>query len=290
MKNTYLSILLTEDYLNGILALTESLKLTNPQYPISILINSNISKNTENLLKSRSLNIIRKPSIPVPNVILERNNQSTTDTYWNYTFEKLNIFSLEEFDKIVYLDSDMFVLKNIDELFEQENMSAVVDKRKDALIHDNWIRLNSGLMVITPKKEIFDALQKGIAILAIKDITCGDQDVIQDYDTNWEDKKQLHLNNTYNIFFPYLDYYVKFEKYSLKDMSVIHFIYRMKPWQETGENRIENYIQKINTKLLNMSKDYHNENQKLSTEIGNENREIILKEYYKILDKAICDY
>jgi len=42
------------------------------------------------------------------------------------TFSKLNIWKIVDYDKLVYLDADTIVLENIDNLFNYEELSAVL--------------------------------------------------------------------------------------------------------------------------------------------------------------------
>ena len=37
--------------------------------------------------------------------------------HWNNCFDKLLIFGMTEFDKLIFLDSDMYIIENIDHLF-----------------------------------------------------------------------------------------------------------------------------------------------------------------------------
>ena len=53
------------------------------------------------------------------------------------------------------------------------------------------------------------------------------------------------IKNKYNIFFPYLEYYVNFQEYSMDDLAVIHFIYPWKPWMLDKENRVNEYVEYI---------------------------------------------
>jgi alpha-N-acetylglucosamine transferase len=43
------------------------------------------------------------------------------------TFTKLRIFDLDAFDKVVFLDADTIVLRNVDELFERPALAAAPD-------------------------------------------------------------------------------------------------------------------------------------------------------------------
>lgn len=150
-NNSYITVLSTENYLLGVLCLIKSLRETKTKYPISVLITDNISLETEEILKSYDVNVIRKQKIDVPENIKNKNERGVF-SHWTNTFDKLLIFELTEFNKLVYLDSDMYVRHNIDELFERKSISAVIDRRIGPIISEDWIKLTSGLMVIEPQK------------------------------------------------------------------------------------------------------------------------------------------
>lgn len=64
-----------------------------------------------------------------------------------FVYTKLLIVEMEdEYDRVVFLDADTLVLENIDELFECEPFCAVM--RHSEL-------LNSGVIVITPSRELY---------------------------------------------------------------------------------------------------------------------------------------
>jgi glycogenin glucosyltransferase len=44
-----------------------------------------------------------------------------------FTFTKLRIWQQTKFTKIVFFDADVIALKNVDELFQYEELSAVED-------------------------------------------------------------------------------------------------------------------------------------------------------------------
>ena len=43
------------------------------------------------------------------------------------TLTKLHVWKLTDYDKMVFCDADMVVVRNIDDLFEREELSAVPD-------------------------------------------------------------------------------------------------------------------------------------------------------------------
>ncbi len=280
-NNSYITVLSTEDYLGGVLCLVESLRKTGTNYPISVLITNSISMKTEQILKNYNLNVIRRNKINIPNSIKSKNDIGTF-SHWTNTFDKLLIFELTQFDKLVYLDSDMYVRKNIDELFEKENMSATIDRRNGPFINKEWMKLTSGLMVIEPKKCIISHFLNIIVDIESKRESIGDQDILQEYDTEWEKKKNLHLDVKYNMFFPHIDYYTKYSNYTLNDIYIVHFIYSKKPFHLV-EEQIPQYI-----KFIQDRKRICYERNKIKCMedymlCGNRNEEKILKEYFELL-------
>ena len=123
-KCAYATLLSTDSYLPGTLALFESIKRTNSKVKnFVVVVNEEIKKETKDRLKEKGYDVILKPKIDIPNFIKSKNKILP---YWNNTFDKFNLFDLLNYDKVVYLDSDIYVNKNIDELFDKPNMSAVI--------------------------------------------------------------------------------------------------------------------------------------------------------------------
>ncbi len=281
-NNSYITVLNTPNYLEGVLTLIESLKRTNSKYPISVVITEDISLEIEKLLRNCNINVIRKNKINIPQSIKNKNAKGMF-SHWSNTFDKLLIFELTNFNKLIYLDSDMLIRRNIDELFEKENMSAVIDRRNGPIISDDWVKLTSGLMVIKPKKGLISEFNKIMYKIDQMREFVGDQDILQEYDCDWEKKVELHLDVKYNMFFPHIDYFINCCNYKIDDISVVHFIYSKKPF---FYNRFE-ILQYID--FIEKRKRFTYESNKIK-EIeefilcGNDNEKKILTEYFEILE------
>ena len=127
---------------------------------------------------------------------MTKNNKDPEYFHWSNTFDKLFIFELIQFKKIVFLDSDMMIVNNIDHLFEKRNMSAVVsDRINDA----TCCELNSGLIVIEPQIGIIKQMQELIQDISLKYKNFGDQDIIRLYFHDWKNCKELELDDGYNM-------------------------------------------------------------------------------------------
>ncbi|MDQ3061029.1 MAG: hypothetical protein M3R45_16185 [Pseudomonadota bacterium] len=219
------------------IVLCESLKQVGAAFPVCVAISRNIPASVDELLQCKGLHVIRlPPSIEIPSDIKEKSG------HWGNTFDKLHLFGLTGFDKLVYLDSDMMVLTNIDELFGKPHMSAVAAGR---LVHPDWERLNSGLMVIEPAPQLPEKIAATLerALLQTQSMgvdSLGDQDLINAYYPEWPFSKLLHLDDGYNVFYSDMDVYVNQHGYCLpcgserknKPVRVVHFVGRHKPWMK----------------------------------------------------------
>lgn len=242
MDNIYLTVLSSPNYLKGVLALYNSLKKVKSKYPLYVLLSDNISLDIELFLKKKGLFIIRKSNQLNISENVSNINKTAGLNRWSNTFYKLYIFGLIEFKKIIYLDCDMIVLCNIDELMKKPHMSATQAGRSKKG-NEHWTKLNSGLMVIEPKESICeDLLALAKKMVNETTVPIGDQDVINKYYMTWENNDKLILNEGYGVFINYIDYYKNVLKYKNKDIKVLHFVGENKPWLLNTHKRILKYI------------------------------------------------
>lgn len=283
MNYAYISVLTTESYLIGILGIAECLKRVNAKFPFYVIITDNISNKVENLLNNKHINTIRKKSIQIPEIIRRKNDKGDF-SHWTNTFDKLSIFELTQFDKIIYLDADMYIRKNIDELFEKPHMSAPVNRKFGPNI-TLPLELVSGLLVIEPQKNLLNSFLEILLTIEDKRNSIGDQDILQEYYTDWANQSELHLNLKYNVFFTYLDYYIVHSNYKLSDISVFHFILSKKPWNFFLKNTDE-YIKYLNDRIKILHDRYGTKDLLDCMNSGNANKIIIAKEYFELLKKV----
>lgn len=243
--NVFLTLLSSDEYLLGVLTLYKSLVSTGTKYPFYVAITSYISQKSIDDLENININIIKLDNnIQLPEEIKNK-NYKLGYSQWNNTLQKLAIFQLTKFTKIVYLDSDMIILNNIDELFNKKHMSAVV---AGALVpgREEWKLLNSGIMVIEPKENLGDNIAKTIDIVIQNKEYFGDQDLIQEYYNEWDKNIELQLNHKYNVFINDLEFYCKKCNYNIKknndnSISVVHFVGEKKPWM-LGKKELLKYL------------------------------------------------
>lgn len=237
----YLTLLSNHRYLDGVIALNESLKDVGSKFPLVCLLSKDADISLERALHSHNIDCVRYTGES-----LNDNDDSAYQSYnhWAFTFDKLHVWGLTQYEKIVFLDSDMIVVQNIDHLFGKEPFSAAVAGGRLF----NWTKLNSGLMVIKPDTAVESDLVKlapsVIKSFRDKNLSVGDQDVIQAYCPWWESRQELCLDEGYNMVADWIDYYVRRFGYGLsekkkKPIYVIHFIGHTKPW--TPKSNREKY-------------------------------------------------
>ena len=237
---TYATIITTDEYLLGALTLHRSLIMTKPSYDLLVLVTKNVSDTSRRALERTGIKtLVLALDFPMAEETKAINTRSGA-SHWNHTLNKLLIFELTLYEKIVFLDSDMMVLRNLDHLFERSHMSAVV---ADRLIpgHEHWVGLNSGLMVIEPESGLAGSILSRASVLEDKEECFGDQDLLHAHYPDWPERSELHLDQKYNVFFPSVETYVNRYGYNVnwtspddKTIAVLHFIGPKKPWSLSG--------------------------------------------------------
>jgi glycogenin glucosyltransferase len=225
---TYLS---SDDYFIGVLTLYKSYLDMKSKHGFFCIVTSNISEHIIEDFRKRKIGIIYTNRLQLPSNLIHYNNSNCEGSITlleNY-FNKLVIFGLDKFEKIIYMDADMIMIQNIDELFEAPHMSAVPNHKED----DRWL-LNSGLMVIEPSKDLFKDIYSKLTQFTQQEFYEGankhhhclwDQDYINMYFNNWDSMGAEKLSVVYNSFTS------AFSLYGIQkeELKVAHLV-RTKPW------------------------------------------------------------
>ena len=151
----YVTMATSKNYLPGLMAMYLSLKQTGTHIPLYAMLPHNLvvaePKAIDSLQKS-GVNILKySHSVDIPQQLID-NNATQGDHRFSHTFDKLLIFGLTQFDKIVFLDADIQILHSLDHLFNMPHMSAMIAGRSYPG-NEDWIDLTSGIMTIIPQTE-----------------------------------------------------------------------------------------------------------------------------------------
>jgi len=226
MKRAYVTVITNTRFYPGLCALKYSLEKAGAKYPLLALVPKTLDEQTRVLIQNLGIQMVEQEHIELS----EEFKTNNPTKRWNETLFKLSVFRLTQFEKIVLLDLDMVVAGNIDELFEMPNMSAVAAGR---CIHEDWTRLNSGIMVIQPNEDIYagmlSCLQDAYNDRIAQGYGFGDQDVVNFYYKDWPSRDELHLSEVYNC----MTICAKklSSMHGFENLKVLHFAEAKKPWE-----------------------------------------------------------
>ena len=212
MKMAYCTLLSSEDYLDAVLVLNQSLRAVKSQYPLFVMITKPVASNQKLLMILNSASIFYKIIEPLQYSIeslIKHSGESVLNTA-----SKLQIFNIREYDKLIYIDADTLVLKNIDHIFNYPD-GAMIKYSDD---EDGF----SGLFVVEPDFHLHDEIE--YYLLLIQTTQAFDGDLLGNL---WF---CVRSNINYQIPENYLACYHKSLRDYDNNIYVIHYCNQIKPW------------------------------------------------------------
>ncbi|XP_052200884.1 UDP-glucuronate:xylan alpha-glucuronosyltransferase 2 isoform X2 [Diospyros lotus] len=128
----------SESYVCGAITLAQSLLQSGTKRDLILLLDTSISVPKRQALAAAGWKIRLIKRI--------RNPRAEKGTYNEYNYSKFRLWQLTDYDKIIFIDADVIVLRSLDLLFHFPQLSATGN---DASI------FNSGVMVIEPSNCTF---------------------------------------------------------------------------------------------------------------------------------------
>ncbi|CAN0914273.1 Putative UDP-glucuronate:xylan alpha-glucuronosyltransferase 4 [Linum grandiflorum] len=170
-KQAYVTVLhSSESYVCGAISLAQSIKLTNSTRDLVLLHDSTITPSS--LAGLRLAGWSTRLIQPIRSTFAEKGSYNE----WNYS--KLRIWQqLTDYDKVIFVDSDLLVLRNMDEIFTYPQLSASFNTAPNETV------FNSGVMVIEPSNCMFEDIMAKTSHLA--SINGGDQGFLNEVFTWW---------------------------------------------------------------------------------------------------------
>lgn len=246
MEKVYLTALTNERYIPGVMALARSLREVKAAHDLAVMVPADKAESLGDAL--RRYGVLDIPGVfllPKESIRLAEIETVVEEkyTYWMDTFFKLQAAGCTEYDKIILLDCDQMVVKNIDHLFEKPPFTATTCGR---CVHEDWRSLSSGLLVLEPSSALHERLLSlivpTIAFKREKGQQAGDQDVFKMAFPEWRNRPDLYIPEQYNICWAWIGDLCQKEGITPRDFYMVHFPGREKPWDMERYQHIRYFL------------------------------------------------
>nr|XP_024370263.1 putative UDP-glucuronate:xylan alpha-glucuronosyltransferase 3 [Physcomitrium patens] len=212
-RQAYVSMVHTDaSYVCGAIVLAHSIRLSGSTRDLVMLVDSSILPEQRRALQAAGWQVREIERIRNPYAEKDRYNE------WNYS--KFRLWQITEYDKIVFIDSDLLVLRNIDFLFQLPEISATGNDQN---------RFNSGVMVIEPSNCTFGILLD--QIMDTRSYNGGDQGYLNEIFPWWHrlPKRVNFLKHFWSNDTDELETKTRLFGEDPPELYVLHYL-GMKPW------------------------------------------------------------
>lgn len=229
MKVAYVTLVTNKDYALGALALARSLKRVDPERRL-IVMATRTNINLEPLV-AEGCDIVEVARLPCSNSFNERHSREQQHSVAPFTkgnkpifhdpldnFCKLRLWEMTGYDRLLFIDADAIVVRDVSKLFGYPEFSAAPNLYETlADMH----RLNSGVFVAQPSSETFDRMLQRLDEPGVF-WRRTDQTFLETYFPDWHG-----LPYTYNAL-QYI-YFNLPELWHWPSIRLVHYQYE-KPW------------------------------------------------------------
>jgi alpha-N-acetylglucosamine transferase len=202
----WVTLLTQPDYLVGVKTLHRSLKKSGSRWPLVVMVTDAINQSTREALQADGCVI--HPVVP----LMPRNDlaQHYASAQFGEVWSKLRVWELTGCERVVFLDADMLVLRNMDELFtldlgdyalaachacrcnpnqiasypaswQPEHCHYTWQERQQPVPANLDLYLNGGFLVLKPDEAVFRQLQEKVtAIDDLRRYPFSEQDLLNE--------------------------------------------------------------------------------------------------------------
>lgn len=238
-QHAYVTLVTNADYTMGATALMRSIMRTGTTAERVVMHTGGVAPGDLETLRGFGCRLVAAELLPTSAEFDERHRRDRLHAEAPFTkgkkptfhtpldnFAKLRLWQMEEYERVVFIDADALVLKNIDKLFAYPEFCAAPNVYESL---GDFHRMNSGVFVARPSQATFSAMLERLdAPNAFWRRT--DQTFLQAFFPDWHG-----LPVTMNML-----QYVWFNLPELWDwasIGVLHYQYE-KPW-ETGHPKAD---------------------------------------------------
>ncbi|XP_038207559.1 cell surface glycoprotein 1 isoform X2 [Zerene cesonia] len=217
-NRAWVTLATNDSYGLGALVLAHSLRRVGSTYPAVILITPSVTDAMRDRLRAVFAEVITVDVLDSQDAahlaLLQRPELGIT-------FTKIHCWNLTQYDRCVFLDADILVVQNCDELFEREELSAAPDV--------GWPDcFNSGVFVFQPSADTFSRLINFAQERGSFD--GGDQGLLNSFFSSWSTDNNKRLPFLYNVTSAAFYSYLPALKHYGQNLKILHFIGPAKPW------------------------------------------------------------
>ncbi|KAL6609946.1 hypothetical protein ACP70R_039915 [Stipagrostis hirtigluma subsp. patula] len=174
-REAYATILHSaSEYVCGAITAAQSIRQAGSTRDLVILVDDTISDHHRKGLEAAGWKVRIIQRI--------RNPKAERDAYNEWNYSKFRLWQLTDYDKIIFIDADLLILRNVDFLFAMPEITAT---------GNNATLFNSGVMVIEPSNCTFQLLMDHIN--EITSYNGGDQGYLNEIFTWWH-RIPKHMN------------------------------------------------------------------------------------------------
>jgi alpha-N-acetylglucosamine transferase len=252
----WITLICNDEYSPGVLALARSLKRSKTIYPLIVMIvKDNLSEDVIQQIQNEECSIKYVEGL-YPNQQLT----SLAFQHFMYAWTKLRAFEMVDVaDECVFLDCDMIVLQNMDELFQLEDkpdfaaiQTCICNPAKTLSYHEYWNStncphtydqtsndlpniderahmFNAGFFLFHPNKNVYEQMFKCLNTWDLDEFKFAEQDFLNKfYKNKWKCLPSIYNSlKTFSVTHPNI--------WNLSKIKIIHFILA-KPWNKTDQD------------------------------------------------------
>lgn len=174
-REAYATILHSANvYVCGAITAAQSIRMSGSTRDLVILVDETISEHHRGGLEAAGWKVRTIQRI--------RNPKAEKDAYNEWNYSKFRLWQLTDYDKVIFIDADLLILRNIDFLFTMPEITAT---------GNNGTLFNSGVMIVEPSNCTFQLLMDHIN--EIESYNGGDQGYLNEIFTWWH-RIPKHMN------------------------------------------------------------------------------------------------
>jgi alpha-N-acetylglucosamine transferase len=201
-------------------ALGSSLRATGTRVPMVAMVTPEIRSGTRDRLAGQGWTVREVQPIENPNPATQQMLPR-----FGAAYTKLRAWQLQDLDRVVLLDADTIVLRNVDDLFERPEIAAA----PDFFLPD---RFSSGVMVLEPSQATFERMIHALSVEESYD--GGDQGFLNNFFAGWYGMPVLHrLPVGYNLahfIYQFMHGHPSAWAQLQGEVKIVHYLVQ-KPWR-----------------------------------------------------------